>query len=189
MYVVLYEEGFIAALVERAGACRAGAGVYLAGVGVREPVHEDAKVAIMLRVQHEMPVVWHELIGEDAHARFLSGIGKQAFEQEIVLIGLEDGKPHDGTVYHMICVPADISARNSRHVVKIARLQIRNSACPHSFMSQWGQVNGDRHHYIPRSPEVVWIIRHINSCNTGHGDSMTLEMGRWGGMVPVPFIK
>src|SRR3989338_9911020 len=130
VFVFLYQERFITALVERPRSNRLRVCMHTARVRVGKPMHEFAHVAILFRKQLKMPMIWHERIGEQKHLHQLDGIKKQSFKN-LVLAGLRENlQPPDGTVDDVIRMITNIYTRNASHGFIMTRLWAINGDCP-----------------------------------------------------------
>lgn len=79
--VVLYKERFVSALIQRSGAGSSSASMDVACMGIGEAMHKEPELAVVLWIQDEVPVVWHERVGEDAHAGFLRDLHEKTLEK------------------------------------------------------------------------------------------------------------
>ena len=65
------------------------AGVVVANVGVAEPLHPVAQVAIAVRPKHEVKVVGHEAPANHAHGHFHADMAHRLHELEVVAVLVE----------------------------------------------------------------------------------------------------
>jgi hypothetical protein len=54
-----------------------------------EPLHERRQIAILPRPQHEVPVIGHEAIGQEAHSPQRQRLAQDPLECVVVLVGVE----------------------------------------------------------------------------------------------------
>jgi hypothetical protein len=67
-----------------------------------QPAHEIRKIAGLLRLQHEMKMIWHQAIGNDIHRKNPEIFVQQAEEIEIVLRFEEDFLPVGATMIDVV---------------------------------------------------------------------------------------
>ena len=89
------------------------------GVCIREPAHECRKVAILSRIQDQMPVVGHQAVRKEAHTKLVDCFFKDAFKKLIILFGIEYLCSRIGAVYDVIHVITDIGTLNAGHVYMV----------------------------------------------------------------------
>ena len=86
--IFLDGKGLEASLPDVAGG--AVNGDVAADVGVHEPVHPAAQVAVVMGPYNEVEVVGHEAVGQESHGNAQAGLGEQAEERLVVRVMVED---------------------------------------------------------------------------------------------------
>src|ERR1051325_2720295 len=77
----------------------------------RDPSDEVGEIAVTFRPQNQVPVVWHEAPGQNAHRVLLLCRRKDPLERQVVTGGFEDGAPTIRPIERVIndaarCLPA-----------------------------------------------------------------------------------
>ena len=78
-----------------------------ADVRCRDPAHELTHIAVLLRVENEVPMVRHDAIGEYAHADEIHPLKEQRLEVLVISISVENPCATVCTVDDMIDGTAD----------------------------------------------------------------------------------
>jgi len=116
---VLDGEGFVGALVEVASALGVVVGVPPPDVGGGQAVHVPAQVAGVMRPQHQVPVVGHEAVGEQAHGHVRVGLGHGALEGVVVRRLGEQLAAGVASVDDMEDHPARLNPRRAWHARRL----------------------------------------------------------------------
>ena len=98
-----------------AGAGSAVGVVVSHGVSDADPAHKLRKVAVMVRVEQEMPVVAHDAVAADAHVDTVLSLAEYFLEREKVITFLENTQPSIGTIEYMIKITAGSFPDRSSH--------------------------------------------------------------------------
>ena len=93
-----------------AGASAASGGVPAVGVSDTQPAHAIGEFAIVLGPQHQMPVVWHQTIGQKACTAALHRLPQQFLKSRIFGLALEDRHACIGSVEDMVNLTADVGS-------------------------------------------------------------------------------
>ena len=101
MLVGLDRKRLESSLVERPRAERAMRMVPAHRVRHGQPMHEPRKVAIGLRPEDKMPVVWHQAKCQQPHRRQHAGTQQEVLEGRIVGGVMKDRRSTDGAVEHV----------------------------------------------------------------------------------------
>jgi hypothetical protein len=112
----------VATLVDMAGSRVLAMGMVALGVSQRQPGGKRRKLTIQPGPDHQVPMVWHDAIGEDAHAESLAGFLEYFFEREVVLRTLKQRQARVGAVEHMINDPAGSHASRTWHGIRLSIL-------------------------------------------------------------------
>lgn len=92
-------------------------GVPALGMGQSQQTHEGGKIVVSPRPQHQMPVVGHEAIGQNAHADAFRDFRQHFLECGIVFILAEDRLACVGPIEHVVHQPAGGVSQGSSHGV------------------------------------------------------------------------
>ena len=79
------------------------------GVGVGQPAEERRQLPISVRMDHEMPVVAHDAVAENADGMPLLGLGNEILESQKILVGTEHFHASGGAVENVVDEAACVS--------------------------------------------------------------------------------
>ena len=102
MPISLNGKGLEAALIKMSLSNRPMGSMPPLGVRHGHPPHEARKVVILPGPQHEVPMVRHETITEEAHRGLLASLGKNLLEGSVILVCAEDRSARVRAVQSMI---------------------------------------------------------------------------------------
>ena len=73
-------------------------------LGMREgqPIHEPREVAIVAWPDHEMPVVWHDAVGQESHRHACTGLHQYALKRSVVPVVLKQRPAGVRPIEHVI---------------------------------------------------------------------------------------
>ena len=103
------------ALVNRSGARRMVMGVPALRVGDGEESHEFAELAVPLWPEHEVPMVGHQAIGDEARRQELASPLDYPLHRQIVRLILEELAASHGTVKNVVSQSARRNPQSSWH--------------------------------------------------------------------------
>ncbi|KKU79724.1 MAG: hypothetical protein UY04_C0003G0006 [Parcubacteria group bacterium GW2011_GWA2_47_7] len=81
----------------------------------REPSHEFTEVFVFLRIEYQVPVIWHEAVCQDAHIKQFVRLDEERFEMLIILLIGKDGATTVPTIEDVIDGVADGDAIHAGH--------------------------------------------------------------------------
>jgi len=80
-----------------------------------QPLHERAEGPVLLGPEHQVPMIRHKAVGQDAHRHALDGVDHDAFEQLEIRVVIEDPPPGVGPVERMKDNPTRSDTSSARH--------------------------------------------------------------------------
>src|SRR5260370_29915898 len=87
-------------------------------VGQRQPMHEIGQLAILAGPQHQVPMVWHQAIGEQAHSMHMFlRFGDNVQERFEVKVLVKNWQPSIASVEDMIEIAAQRCSPRPAHGV------------------------------------------------------------------------
>ena len=119
MIVLLNRKRLESPLVNVPGAGGMTMGVPALRVGEGKPADEPRQVAVLAGPDDQMPMVGHHAMGEQAHARSLDRLLKDAFERFEVGVLVKERHAAAGSVESMIDIAAVGGAKWSGHAAMI----------------------------------------------------------------------
>lgn len=87
-------------------------------VGRGEPLHAGGKLPVALGPENQVPVVWHQAIGENPQGKSRVGLVKHLEKSGVVVIFLEQRQPPDAPVKHVVDEAAQIDPQTPGRVNK-----------------------------------------------------------------------
>src|SRR3990167_5467588 len=115
MRILLDQERFESSLVEMAMPHGVMMRMPSLGVRQREPAHEAREIPIVIRPQHQMPVIGHQAVGEDPHGHSLTRLRQHPLEGGIIAVFLEQRAPAIRAIEHVIDQVAWRGAEGTAH--------------------------------------------------------------------------
>jgi hypothetical protein len=122
MFVVLDWERLEAALIKVAGADGVVMRVPAHGVRVREPTKEVGHLAVVARPEHEVPVVRHDAIRQDARRMAGEGFIDDFEKRDVIAIFFEQRQPGHGSIESVVDVATRGMTCGSWHEEMMAEL-------------------------------------------------------------------
>ncbi len=113
--VLLDREAFETSLVEMPLAGSVVMGVVSHGVSAGHPAKEATHLAVFLRAQHEVPVIRHQLIGQQLRFVLVQPFVEDSLEGLVVFFLVEDSRAGVSPVEGMIEGTSFIGTRRSCH--------------------------------------------------------------------------
>ena len=130
------KEGFVTTLIKVSVTDCSGAYMNQSGMCIGETVHEKAEVSITAGIENEMPMVWHEGIGKNAHTCFFFCIKEEFLEQLIVFCRFKDRQATVCTIDDVIWLVSNIDTSESGHEESISF----NRDCPYFYPISTEQI-------------------------------------------------
>jgi hypothetical protein len=98
MAIVLDRDRLEPALVDRTSSPGSPGVAPLPGVRGRQPLHEQREAVVVQGPEHQVPVIWHDAVGEQAYREATQRLGEDLEERFEVGWALEQGHALDGPV-------------------------------------------------------------------------------------------
>ncbi len=102
-------------LVQMAVAAHPSKAVPAKGMHSRQPGHISRQGAVLLRVNHHVPVVRHHAVREDAHRNAIQSLRHHVHERCVIALAFENLRTPVGPVQDMVYDSTHSNARSSRH--------------------------------------------------------------------------
>jgi hypothetical protein len=120
MLIGLHRKRFEAALIQMAAANVLVMGMLPLRKGQGQPMHDIGQFAILLRPKHEVPMVGHQAIGQQAHAgHVLLRLGHDIEERRVVHFFVKDREPTISSIEDMIKLASQRHAQRSSHRLQV----------------------------------------------------------------------
>lgn len=94
--------------------------VEVAGMSTRQPLHVRRNCVVPLRPEDEMPVVGHQHVGQQTHRDTLRRAAHEPQKSEVIARVLEQTRPSDAAIEHVVRVPARHQPSSSCHATTTA---------------------------------------------------------------------
>jgi hypothetical protein len=114
----LNRDGPVPVLVYRASAERPMCQVPALGMRAGQPMHEIREMSCR-RANHQMPVIWHDAVGEQRDRHSFKGLNKNPFEGFVVPCVEEQLMPANRSIVDMQNQVVRISKRAARHSLEV----------------------------------------------------------------------
>jgi len=163
--VALHGKRLVSSLVQVAVADAAPMQAPAADVGRGQALHETAQFAILLRPEHEVPVIGHQAPGENPQGHFLDRLRHDPQEGEVVAVGLKDGPPVVASIQDVEdhSTRRDTGSAGHLKILSARRAAVNNGTyplfCSRSRHRSESIPAGDRRHLIGLTPFQAPLFR------------------------------